>query len=56
MQDERVRVCTEVLQGIRVVKMHAWEAPLLERIRVARSVEMQKLGTRREARSNQLAS
>jgi hypothetical protein len=44
MQDERVRVCTEVLQGIRVVKMHAWEAPLLERIRIARSVEMQKLG------------
>jgi hypothetical protein len=44
-QDERVRVSTEVLQGIRVVKMQAWEMPLLERIRVARRLELSKLGT-----------
>ena len=43
-QDERVRVCTEVLQGIRVVKMQAWEVPLIDRIRIARSIELSKLG------------
>ncbi len=44
VQDERVRLCSETLTGIRIVKMHAWELPLGDRIRVARSLELSKLG------------
>lgn len=38
--DERVKVMNEVLQGIRVVKLYAWEKPVNERIRELRDQEV----------------
>lgn len=38
--DERVRLTAEVLGNMRVVKTNAWEAPLLDRLRAARAVEV----------------
>jgi ABC-type multidrug transport system fused ATPase/permease subunit len=37
--DERVRLCTDVLQGIRVAKFFSWEAPFINTILTARRKE-----------------
>jgi ATP-binding cassette, subfamily C (CFTR/MRP), member 1 len=41
--DQRVKLINEVLNGIRVVKFYAWEAPYAERIRIARENELRYL-------------
>ena len=41
--DERVKLTNEVLQGIRVVKLYAWEGPSEERINKLRALEVQQL-------------
>jgi len=46
-QDERVRLCSEALRGIRLLKMQAWEAPAMARIALARSLEIKFLGKRK---------
>ncbi|CAN0178780.1 unnamed protein product, partial [Hapterophycus canaliculatus] len=39
----RVKVVNEVLQGIRIVKYYAWEAPFVERIASLRDTEVEKV-------------
>lgn len=34
--DERVRLVNEVISGIQVIKMYAWEKPFIALIRMAR--------------------
>jgi ATP-binding cassette, subfamily C (CFTR/MRP), member 10 len=46
-RDERVRITGELLSGIRVVKLQAWEISLLDRIRVARELELVSLKARK---------
>lgn len=46
-RDERVRITGELLAGVRVVKLQAWEVPLLDRIRVARELELVSLKARK---------
>lgn len=46
-RDERVRITGELLAGVRVVKLQAWEVPLLDRIRVARELELVSLKSRK---------
>eukprot|EP00903_Cladosiphon_okamuranus_P012646 g11831.t1 len=41
--ESRVKVVNEVLQGIRIVKYYAWEAPFVERISGLRDVEVDKI-------------
>eukprot|EP00752_Nemacystus_decipiens_P009274 g8285.t1 len=41
--ESRVKVVNEVLQGIRIVKYYAWEAPFVERISALRDVEVDKI-------------
>lgn len=41
--DERVRLTSEMLQGIRIVKYYVWEKPFLKRIDDAREAELRKL-------------
>lgn len=41
--DERVKLTNEVLQGIRVVKLYAWETPCEERIQTLRTQEVAEL-------------
>lgn len=38
--DARVRLCVEVLSGIRVVKLFSWEMPFLKKIREAREEQL----------------
>lgn len=42
--DGRVKLTNESLQSIRTIKLHAWEAPLEQRILGERDAEMKKLG------------
>lgn len=42
-----MRLCSEMLHGIRLVKMQAWEVPVMQRILVARHLEMAFLGKRK---------
>ena len=37
MKDERVRLVTEVLSGVKVIKLYAWERSFVERINQERS-------------------
>lgn len=46
-RDERVRITGELLAGIRVVKMQAWEVPMLDRIHAARALELKALRSRK---------
>ena len=46
-KDERVRLCNEALHGIRLLKMQAWEAPMMARICLARSLEIKYLAKRK---------
>ena len=37
---ERVRLCSEVVMGIKAIKLYAWEAPYVQRIEAARAREL----------------
>ncbi|KAI1309356.1 Multidrug resistance-associated protein 1 [Halotydeus destructor] len=50
-KDKRAKVMNELLTGIRIVKMYAWEEPLVARIQDLRSKELQKLRLQRIASS-----
>jgi ATP-binding cassette, subfamily C (CFTR/MRP), member 1 len=41
--DARIRVCNEVLSGMRVIKYYAWETPFHEKIEILRKIELDKL-------------
>jgi ABC transporter transmembrane region len=41
--DARLRLVNEVLQGMKIVKYYAWEAPFAERITALRAVELQSI-------------
>lgn len=41
--DERVRLTSEMLHGIRIIKYYVWEWPFLKRIDEAREAELRKL-------------
>jgi len=41
--DERVKVMNETLQGVRVVKLYAWEVPSQRRIQALRISEILKV-------------
>eukprot|EP00392_Amoebophrya_sp_AT5.2_P000981 g983.t1 len=38
--DERMRLCNELLSGIRIVKYFAWEKPYVEKVRAVRKKEL----------------
>lgn len=40
LQDERLRLTNELLMGIRVVKLYAWEEPMMENIEEVRRREV----------------
>ena len=42
--DKRVRITTEVLQGIRLIKLYAWEALYVQQIGLLRTKEVQTIG------------
>lgn len=46
-RDERVRLCGEMLHGVRILKLQAWEEPLLDRIRAVRAQEVAQLAARK---------
>lgn len=39
-KDERLKMCSEVLNGIKVVKLYAWEIPMMETIERIRRSEL----------------
>ena len=41
--DKRVRITTEVLQGIRLIKLYAWEAFYIQQIGLLRTNEIQAI-------------
>ncbi|KAG0281918.1 hypothetical protein BGZ95_006425 [Linnemannia exigua] len=41
LADERIRVMTEILSAIKVVKLYAWESPFLQRILFVRNRELE---------------
>ena len=41
--DKRVRIITEVLQGIRLIKIYAWEAFYVQQIGLLRTKEVQTI-------------
>ena len=41
--DKRVRIITEVLQGIRLIKIYAWEAFYVQQIGLLRTKEIQAI-------------
>ena len=41
--DKRVRITTEVLQGIRLIKFYAWEAFYVQQIGILRRKEVQTI-------------
>jgi ATP-binding cassette subfamily C (CFTR/MRP) protein 1 len=44
-KDSRVNLTNEVLSGIRLIKLYAWEGDFLKRINSLRSKELQELMT-----------
>ncbi|TDH72543.1 hypothetical protein CCR75_004880 [Bremia lactucae] len=51
VKDERIKICNEVLAGIKVVKMQAWEHSFTKRVLEYRSEELMKLRSYIYARS-----
>ena len=41
--DARIRICNEVLAGMRVIKYYAWEKPFQEKVEILRTAELSKL-------------
>ena len=41
--DKRVRIITEVLQGIRLIKLYAWDAFYVQKIGLLRTKEIQRI-------------
>jgi len=37
--DERVRLCSEMVAGIKAIKLNNWEAPLIEKLMTIRKAE-----------------
>lgn len=42
-KDERVRIITEILNGIKVIKLYGWELSFVKRINSIRAEEMHQL-------------
>lgn len=53
--DRRVKLMNEILQGIKAVKMYAWEDPFAKEVQKERSMEIKKLGSSAWLRSGFLA-
>ncbi|KAE9546782.1 hypothetical protein FO519_010006, partial [Halicephalobus sp. NKZ332] len=43
LKDERTKMCNEILNGIRVIKLYAWEIPMLELVEKIRKKELTTL-------------
>ncbi|KAJ8030792.1 hypothetical protein HOLleu_27302 [Holothuria leucospilota] len=43
LTDERVRIMNEVIAGMRIIKIHAWEAPFTKLVEEARRKEIHKI-------------
>ncbi|GFR41153.1 hypothetical protein Agub_g1817 [Astrephomene gubernaculifera] len=41
--DQRVKLCSEVISGIRAIKLYAWEEPYVERIQQLRDCELAQI-------------
>ncbi|CEG39052.1 atp-binding cassette superfamily [Plasmopara halstedii] len=54
VKDERIKICNEVLAGMKVIKMQAWEHSFTKRVLEYRSEELSKLGTYIYARSGSM--
>jgi hypothetical protein len=42
-KDERTKLCNEIFNGIKVVKLYAWEVPLMEMVEKIRAKELRYL-------------
>lgn len=40
LKDERSKMCSEILNGIKVIKLYAWEIPMMETIEKIRKTEL----------------
>lgn len=40
LKDERIKICNEILNGIKVIKLYAWEPPMEEVIQRIRRKEL----------------
>lgn len=41
--DERIRIVNEIIQGVQVIKMYAWEIPFQKMVAAARHMEIQQI-------------
>jgi hypothetical protein len=39
-KDERSKLCNEILNGIKVIKLYAWEEPMMEAVEGIRAKEL----------------
>ncbi|KAI9916948.1 hypothetical protein PsorP6_016839 [Peronosclerospora sorghi] len=54
VKDERIKICNEVLAGIKVIKLQAWEHSFTKRVLEYRSEELRNLGKYIYARSGSM--
>ncbi|KAG2998273.1 hypothetical protein PC118_g1381 [Phytophthora cactorum] len=54
VKDERIKICNEVLAGMKVIKLQAWEHSFTKRVLEYRSEELSKLRTYIYARSGSM--
>ncbi|KAL4093934.1 hypothetical protein PRIC1_011364 [Phytophthora ramorum] len=54
VKDERIKICNEVLAGMKVIKLQAWEHSFTKRVLEFRSEELSKLRTYIYARSGSM--
>lgn len=40
LKDERTKLCSEILNGLKVIKLYAWELPMFEAIERIRKKEL----------------
>ena len=45
-QDERIKLTTEILNGIKVLKFYSWEKPFMEKVEDVRRKEVEILDTK----------